>query len=93
MRDDRAAKIDGCPHDFDKPTGQCRQCGAHYTTIIERYRTKGLAALLAAEAALAYVADAQRQLAYVGNAQRHVGNAQRQLADVQALVARVITPP
>ena len=62
MRDDRAAKIDGCPHEFDEPTGQCRQCGAHYTTIIERYRTKALTALLAAEAALAYVANAQREL-------------------------------
>jgi hypothetical protein len=45
MRDDRAAKIDGCPHEFDEPTGQCRQCGAHYTTIIDRYRTKALTAL------------------------------------------------
>jgi hypothetical protein len=62
MRDDRAAKIDGCPHEFDEPTGQCRQCGAHYTTIIDRYRTKALTALLAAEAALASVADAQRGL-------------------------------
>ena len=62
MRDDRAAKIDGCPHDFDVPTGQCRQCSHHYTTIIDRYRTKALAALLAAEAALDYVADAQREL-------------------------------
>jgi hypothetical protein len=86
MRDDRAARIDGCPHEFDAPTGQCRQCGAHYTTIIERYQTKALAALLAAEAALAYVADAQRGLTYVADAQRG-------LADVQAVVARLITPP
>ena len=86
MRDDHVAKIDGCPHDFDERTGHCRQCGAHYTTIIERYRTKALTALLAAEAALAYVADAQRGLAYVADAQRG-------LADVQAVVARLMTPP
>jgi hypothetical protein len=76
VRDDRAAKIDGCPHDFDVPTGQCRRCNAHYSTIIDRYRRKALTAVLAAEAALAYVADAQREL-----------------GDVQALVARLLTPP
>jgi hypothetical protein len=77
MRDDRAAEIDGCPHaDFDEPTGQCRQCGAHYTTIIERDRNKLLAANLAADAAAAYIADAKREL-----------------AELRALVARLITPP
>jgi hypothetical protein len=64
MRDDRASEIDECPHnEFDEPTGQCRQCGAHYTTIIERYRNKVIAANLAADAAAAYIADAARELA------------------------------
>jgi hypothetical protein len=77
VRDDRAAKIDRCPHDFfDEPTGQCRQCAAHYTMIIERYRNKVLAAHVAADAAAAYIADAEREL-----------------ADLRALVARRITPP
>ena len=64
MSDDRAAEIDECPHDFfDEPTGQCRQCDAHYTTIIGRYRSKVLGAYAAAGAAAAYIADAQRELA------------------------------
>ena len=77
MRDDRAAEIDECPHhDFDERTGHCRQCGAHYRTIIERYRNKLVAANLAADAAATCIADAQREL-----------------AELEALVARLITPP
>jgi hypothetical protein len=77
MRDDRAAKIDGCPHDdFDAPTGQCRQCGAHYKEIIQRYRDNLLAAYAAVDAAAVSIADAEREL-----------------ADVQVLLARLITPP
>jgi hypothetical protein len=76
MTDDRAAKIDRCPHEFDEPTGRCRQCGAHYTTIIERYWNNLLAARLAADAAAAYIAYAEREL-----------------AELRAFVARLITPP
>ena len=76
MTDDRAAKIDGCAHDFDEPTGVCRLCRAHYKTIIERYRGNALAAYLATDAALAYVADAEREL-----------------AEIQVRMGRLITPP
>ena len=62
MRDDRAAEIDECPHDFEEPTSQCRRCAAHCTTIIERYRNKLLIAYAAADAVAAHIADAEREL-------------------------------